>query len=122
ELNKPRLIFFAHQDHVWKAEDFETGPGAEKLKALKERIGKACVVAFFKSAQDLRGHVVPALTNLANELDGAATGDKPDPQTEAMARAVVAEMQRQGLAAKAAEAGVGERAVLELARRLKPNE
>jgi tetratricopeptide (TPR) repeat protein len=38
------------------------------------------------------------------------------------AQAVVAELQRLGVVAKAADAGMGERTVLELARRLKPNE
>jgi tetratricopeptide (TPR) repeat protein len=117
ELKKPRLIFFSHDDHPFTAKDFETGAGAEKLKALKERIGRARVAAFFKSSADLRAHAGSALANLANELD-----KKPDPQAETMARAIVAEMQRQGLVAKAVEAGVTERAVLELARRLKPNE
>jgi tetratricopeptide (TPR) repeat protein len=77
ELNKPRLIFFSHKDHLFKAEQFETGPSAEKLKVLKDEIGKACVVAFFKSADDLRAHVVGALTTLAKELDAAATEGDP---------------------------------------------
>jgi tetratricopeptide (TPR) repeat protein/pimeloyl-ACP methyl ester carboxylesterase len=38
------------------------------------------------------------------------------------AQAVVAELQRLGVVARAADAGIGERTVLELARRLKPNE
>jgi hypothetical protein len=64
-LNKPRLIFFNHEDHVFKTKDFETGPGAEKLKILKDRISKARVAAFFKSPEDLRAHAVEALTALA---------------------------------------------------------
>jgi tetratricopeptide (TPR) repeat protein len=123
-LNKPRLIFFDHEDHVFKARDVETGPGAEKLSTLKERIGKAIVVAFFKSADDLRGHVGEALTRLGKELDAAEAAEKAklDAQQNALAQEVVAELRRQGFVAKAADAGVGERAVLELARRLKPNE
>jgi tetratricopeptide (TPR) repeat protein len=61
ELGRPRLIFFSDETHVFLPKDFETGPGAEKLAALKERIGKDRVSAFFKSAEDLRGHVVAAL-------------------------------------------------------------
>jgi tetratricopeptide (TPR) repeat protein len=124
ELNKPRLIFFHHDDHVFKTKDVDTGPGAEKLKALKERLGKAHVVAFFKSADDLRAHVLAALTNLAKDLDAIQTAeeDKPNASHTVTAQAVVAELRRQGFVAKAADAGVGERAVLELARRLKPNE
>jgi tetratricopeptide (TPR) repeat protein len=88
ELNKPRLIFFHHEDHVFKTKDFETGPGAEKLKVLKDRIGEARVAAFFKSPEDLRAHVVEALTALAKELDVAmAKGDAT--------AAVVAKLHRQ---------------------------
>jgi tetratricopeptide (TPR) repeat protein len=124
KLNKPRLNFFDHHDHVFKAADVEIGPGAKKLHALKERIGEAHVAAHFTSPQDLRGHVVAALIRLGKELDAIPTVDevKLDALPTVTARAVVAELQRLGVVAKAADAGVGERAVLELARRLKPNE
>jgi hypothetical protein len=76
KLNKPRLIFFNHEDHLFRTRDFDVGPGAEKLKVLKDKIGKARVAAFFKSPEDLRGHVLEALTTLARELDVAeAKGD-----------------------------------------------
>jgi tetratricopeptide (TPR) repeat protein len=75
ELNKPRLVFFIHQDHPVLGTDVETGPGAAKLKALKERIGEKRVAAFFESPDDLRAHVVEALTALSKELDEAVTGD-----------------------------------------------
>ncbi len=32
ELDKPRLIFFAHKDHQFTAEDFEIGEASIKLK------------------------------------------------------------------------------------------
>lgn len=67
ELDKPRLIFFSHEDHLFKSKDVETGDGAAKLEALKERIGKERVAAFFKFREDLRGHVVEALVNWRNE-------------------------------------------------------
>ena len=63
ELTKPRLIFFIHEDHPVTGKDIETGDGAAKLKALKDRIGNERVAAFFKSPEDLRGHVVDALVN-----------------------------------------------------------
>jgi tetratricopeptide (TPR) repeat protein len=72
--NIPRLIFFIHEDHPVTGKDVETGPGAAKLTALKERIGKARVAAFFKSPDDLRAHVVEALTTLGKELYMAASG------------------------------------------------
>ena len=75
ELNKPRLIFFIHKDHQVTIDDVETGPAADKLKALKERIGDTRVAAWFKSPEDLRGDVVEALTKLRETLDAGKTGD-----------------------------------------------
>ncbi len=72
ELGKPRLVFFIHKDHPVVIEDVETGPGAEKLQALKARIGEARVAAFFKSSDGIRSDVVEALTKLAKEIDTAA--------------------------------------------------
>src|SRR5450631_2589558 len=75
ELNKPRLVFFIHDDHPVVKDDIETGPAAEKLHAFKARIGEARVVDFFKSAGDLRAHVVEALTQLTKEFEAAEDGD-----------------------------------------------
>jgi hypothetical protein len=69
ELNKPRLIFFIHEDHPITVKDVETGQGAAKLKALKDRIGKERVAAFFKSPEDLRVHVGAALRELRRQLE-----------------------------------------------------
>ena len=74
ERDKPRLIFFMHEDHPVTVKDVETGAGAIKLEALKARIGKQRVAAYFKSPLDLRGHVVEALTALSKQLDAADTG------------------------------------------------
>ena len=74
ELEKPRLVFFIHEDHPVRVSDVETGPGAEKLKALKARIAEQRVAAFFKSPEDLRSHVGEALQHLAQELDKTDTG------------------------------------------------
>src|SRR5262249_979090 len=54
ERNIPCLIFFIHDDHAVHDADPEIGPAAEKLRALKDRIGVTHVVAFFKSPEDLR--------------------------------------------------------------------
>ena len=77
ELNKRRLMFFIHKYHPVVFEDVETGLGAEKLKALKDRIGEQRVAAFFKSPEDLRSHIVEALTALGKKLDAAETGKSP---------------------------------------------
>ena len=72
ERGIPRLIFLMHDDHPVKPSDVETGPGAEQLKALKKRIGNERVAAFFQSPEDLRAHVVQALSQLKEKWKAAA--------------------------------------------------
>jgi hypothetical protein len=76
KLGKPRLIFFIHKDHPVVGDDVETGPGAEKLKALKDRIGEARVAAFFKNPEDIRSHVVEALTKLTKDFEAGEAGGR----------------------------------------------
>ena len=61
ERSIPCLIFLMHQDHPLKAVDVEKGKGAGKLDAFKKRLSKP-VVTFLKSPDDLRAHVVNALS------------------------------------------------------------
>jgi hypothetical protein len=84
ELGKPWLAFFANKDHPVFIDDVEIGPGASKLKALKDRIGESRVAAFFKSPEDLRAQVVEALNKLAKELDAATS--KADATASALAK------------------------------------
>src|SRR5687767_1900552 len=64
ERGIPRLIFMMHDDHPLKAGDVETGPGAEKLKAFKERLKTDRVVGFFKSPDELLTLVFQSLSEL----------------------------------------------------------
>jgi hypothetical protein len=82
-LGKPRLVFFIHQDHDVKRRDVETGPGAAKLAALKDRIGTERVAAFFDSPKDLRAHVV---ATLLKEMEGATDSDLTARAAEKMHR------------------------------------
>ena len=75
ELGKPRLIFFIHKDHPVTGKDFEHGEGSVKLSAFKKRVAKDRVAAFFKSPGDLRGHVVEALIQLREDLEGNQQAD-----------------------------------------------
>ena len=61
ERKIPCLTFAMHEDHPLRADDVETGAGADKLKAFKTR---ALVKGtnFFRSPEDLRGHVVNSLS------------------------------------------------------------
>lgn len=64
-----RLVFLMHDDHPVKASDVETGAGAEKLKALKERLKVENVVNFFDSPADLRAHVINSLAHYRTQHD-----------------------------------------------------
>lgn len=63
ERDVPRLIFLMHDDHPVKPSDVETGEGAQKLKAFKERLTVERVVSFFKSPADLRANVIDSLSH-----------------------------------------------------------
>jgi hypothetical protein len=77
ERNLPCLMFFMREDHPVLPGDVEIGPGAVKLTKLKERIGKERVAAFFKSPEDLRGHVLQSLVALRERLqEGKARESK----------------------------------------------
>ncbi len=69
DQKKPRLLFFMDKKHPITMEMVETGPGAEKLVALKDRAGKDRVARFFKSPAELRGDVIAALHELKPKLD-----------------------------------------------------
>jgi len=60
----PILLFLMHADHTLIRADVETGPNAAKLEALKSRMLQAHVTSFFRSPEDLRGHVIDALSKL----------------------------------------------------------
>lgn len=61
ERGIPRLIFLMSDNHDIKPSDFESGEGAAKLAALKERLKKERVVGFFNNPDDLKAQVIQAL-------------------------------------------------------------
>jgi tetratricopeptide (TPR) repeat protein len=83
ERDIPRLIFLMHEDHELTRKDIDTGPLETKLEALKERLAKEHVVAFFKSPTELRAQVVESLTALERELDAAEIEDRASATTAA---------------------------------------
>ena len=64
ERDIPRLIFLMHDDHPLRVTDVETGAGAEKLKAFKEKLKTDRVVGFFKSPDELLALVFQSLSEL----------------------------------------------------------
>jgi hypothetical protein len=73
----PSLIYLIDENHAIPAKDVETGPGAEKLQALKEHLRKRHVVSFFTTPEDLQArvmHDVPTqLEQLGIEVSGSFT-------------------------------------------------
>ena len=59
-----RLIFFANAHERWPKDE---GEGADKLAALRQRLGTDHVVAFFDQPHELAGKVAAAMANLRNE-------------------------------------------------------
>jgi len=64
ERGIPRLMFLIHKDVPVLVDDIEIGPGAEKLKAFKDRVCRDRVVRFFRSEDDLRAGLIQALREL----------------------------------------------------------
>src|SRR5262245_27363597 len=65
----PRLMFLMHEEHPLRAVDVETGSGAERLRAFRERIARQRVIATFRSPEDLRANVVQALSEVRTAPD-----------------------------------------------------
>jgi hypothetical protein len=75
-LGLPSLIYILNENHPIPAKDVETGPGAEKLEALKELLKKRHTVSFFTTPEDLQArimHDVPAqLSEMGVEVETKA--------------------------------------------------
>ena len=74
KLELPSLIYILDDSHPIPAKDVETGPGAEKLEALKEHLKRRHVISFFTTPEDLQArimHDVPAqLGRMGVEVTG----------------------------------------------------
>jgi hypothetical protein len=82
KLNKPRLIFFMHDAHPVSMENIETNPEAtNKLRALKDRIARERIVAYFRSPEELRAQVTESLGALQARFGDHESNpvDTPDP-------------------------------------------
>ena len=58
----PRLMFLMDEDHALRAADVETGPGAARVRAFRQRIREERVIATFSSPDDLRARLLQALS------------------------------------------------------------
>jgi tetratricopeptide (TPR) repeat protein len=66
---KPRLIFVIDEEHPFKTSLVDKGRDASKLARLKKRLTTDNVVKFFTTPDDLRAHIISALTELAQNLN-----------------------------------------------------
>jgi hypothetical protein len=57
-LGLPSLIYILDENHPIPPKDVETGPGAEKLKGLKEELTKRHTVSFFTTPDDLKARIM----------------------------------------------------------------
>jgi len=64
ERGIPILIFVIHEDHPAMPVDEEPITSLTKLTTFKQHLMTAHVVKFFRSAEDLRAHIIEALANL----------------------------------------------------------
>jgi hypothetical protein len=94
ERGIPRLVFFMDGDHPVPKRAIDYGPGAMRLEAFKNRVGREVVLGFFKSAGDLRAKVVEALAVVLGQIEintgsGSSIPAPPDayiPNPYALAR------------------------------------
>jgi tetratricopeptide (TPR) repeat protein len=68
ERGIPKLVLLMADDHPLLAADVETGPGAERVRALREQVRHEQAVNFFSSPDDLRAKLIAELAEMRNRL------------------------------------------------------
>ena len=58
KMELPSLIYILEDSQPIPAKDVETGPGAEKLRLLKEQLKKRHTVSFFTTPEDLQSRIM----------------------------------------------------------------
>jgi hypothetical protein len=75
-LELPSLIYIIDEENQpILPKHVETGPGAEKLRALKEQLKKRHVTSFFTTPEDLRARVLHDVPELLKEIGAEVSGD-----------------------------------------------
>lgn len=78
KTGKPCLIFMLAEDAPWPYSMIEHGEAAERLKSLRQELGKDYLAGFFKTCEELAGKAGTAVANW-QERSRAATGGKSAP-------------------------------------------
>lgn len=66
----PLLVFIARENHSFPLGHVETGPGAEKLSRLRERVRQSHSVKFFANLDEFRTCIINSLTQLRETWRG----------------------------------------------------
>jgi hypothetical protein len=75
-LELPSLIYLIDEENQpILPKNVETGPGAEKLRALKEQLKKRHVVSFFTTPEDLRARILHDVPAFLKEIGAEISGD-----------------------------------------------
>src|SRR5688572_25395828 len=88
-LELPSLIYIIDEENQpILPKHVETGPGAEKLRALKEQLKKRHVVSIFTTTEDLRARILHDVPALLKEMGAEISGDLELPEAPSDAEAL----------------------------------
>jgi tetratricopeptide (TPR) repeat protein len=68
ERGIPKLVLLMADDHPLTKADVETGPGAERLRDLREQVRREQAVNFFSSPEQLRALLIDGLSDMRSRL------------------------------------------------------
>ena len=89
ERQIPRLIFLISDSHLVTGTDVETGEGAAKLGALKERLKKEQVVNFFNSPDALLAYSLDSLNGVVDKLRAEAAKEDDGPAADPIVASLI---------------------------------
>jgi hypothetical protein len=67
-LGLPSLVYILDENHPIPAKNVETGPGAEKLRELKEQLARRHIVSFFTTPEDLQARIMHDVPSLLEQM------------------------------------------------------
>jgi uncharacterized protein DUF4062 len=80
-LELPSLIYLIDEENQpILPKNVETGPGAEKLRELKEQLKKRHIVSFFTTPEDLRARILHDVPELLKQMGAEISGDLELPE------------------------------------------
>jgi hypothetical protein len=65
---KPTIVLLMSEEHDLRSEDVETGPGAQKIRALRKELASDKVIQYFHSVDDMRARLVSDLAAMRERL------------------------------------------------------